>query len=154
MFCGKCGNKIDGDSVFCSNCGERVAFACEVSNATCSLALQGLADKLWAEAVFAGVKTLTFFACFLIYFLNASDEVKDWILAVIFLADVILGIKEIFYTVGYVNQIKIKPVGIVNKYVALDFEFGLTWFFFRRHTKKFVLENKQAFLELEKQHLK
>lgn len=147
MFCGKCGCEIDADSVFCVNCGSPTNNRNSTNAVSVHVLLQNLIDKLWSEVAFLAVKSTTFFIFFLLECRESGLEAI--IFCAIFLLDVISGIKALFETVGFINQIKIKPVGILNKYKTMDTEFSLTYFFFRRHTKKFVLDNAKGFLELE-----
>lgn len=149
MFCGRCGSAVDNDAAFCNNCGAQLAQINGDKSVANKLLLQSLIGKIQAEIVFTGIKTIVFFACFLVYFFADESLLKALLYCGVFLWEVISGIKTIFSSFEFVERIKVSPVGIVSKYSCLKSEWSLTWFFFTRHIKKFVLDNKQSFIELE-----
>ena len=156
MFCSQCGNLIPSDSKFCMSCGSSVEHS---SAAVGGFLIQGLIKRLraeiaaWCVVIFVQiVLAVVFLALF-----------EFTVLGIICVAVAVLNIAAVHNCYVFLQQIKIKPVGIVARYegmselwllFAVNVTVGIGIGFFAwvcsTITRSFVLENKQGFIDLEK----
>lgn len=198
MFCGKCGSKLDDDSLFCANCGSqsnavannaqprfcgscggrlvagaRFCYICGSETAsvisgdtfsTEGLLLRQLTNKLWAEII---AWCIIIFAQLAVSIaLLAQSVTENGFYGIACAVCAVLNIKSVYDDYTFLNQIKNRPAGIVARYESMpDFWFAFLWsatrgmgiglvaWIFSMLTRSFVLDNKQGFLELEKQYI-
>lgn len=160
MFCGKCGAAINPDARFCSACGAQINGSPANSPAADGSLMKQLNTKLWAEIIaWCVVVLFQVIVSLFLFSQGGSDNVFSGIICAVC---AVLNIGSVYDDYTFLNQIKNRPAGIVDRYESMpDFWFAFLWsvtkgmgvgliaWIFTMLTRSFVLDNRQSFLELE-----